>query len=57
MGRAGLAGGFRTDDLTLRTDDGRVLSIRFSGKRHSRVVRVRMPDVRDGLPEEKQWRR
>jgi hypothetical protein len=52
-----LAEAFGRNDLTLRTDDGRVLSIRFSGKRLAPSCGVAHADVRDGLPEEKQWRR
>jgi hypothetical protein len=57
MDAAKLAEVFGRNDLTLRTDDGRVLSIRFSGKRLAPSCGVAHADVRDGLPEEKQWRR
>jgi hypothetical protein len=52
-----LADAFGRNDLSLRTDDGRVLSLRFSGKRLPPGSDVAHADVRDGLPDEKEWRR
>lgn len=52
-----LADAFGRNDLTLRTDDGRVLSLRFSGKRLPPGSDVAHADVREGLPNEKAWRR
>lgn len=52
-----LADAFGRSDLTLRTEDGRALSIRFSGKRLPAASTVAHADVRDGLPSEKDWRR
>lgn len=52
-----LADAFGRNDLTLRTDDGRVLSLRFSGKRLAPGSEVAHADVREGLPDEKEWRR
>jgi hypothetical protein len=48
---------FGRQGLTLRTDDGRVLSLRFSGKRLAPSDGIAHADVRDGLPDEKEWRR
>lgn len=47
---------FGRNDLYLRTDDGRLLAIRFSGKRTS-TGDAAHADVCSGLPDEKQWRR
>ncbi|MFO1161330.1 MAG: hypothetical protein U1E60_21010 [Reyranellaceae bacterium] len=52
-----LAEAFGRNGLVLRTDDGLVLSIRFSGKRLAPESTVAHADVRDGLPDEKAWRR
>ena len=52
-----LADAFGRNDLTLRTDDGRTLSIRFSGKLPPSGRTVAHADVRDGLPPEREWRR
>jgi hypothetical protein len=52
-----LAEVFGRNDLTLRTDDGKELSIRFSGKRLAPSADVAHADVREGLPDEKNWRR
>lgn len=57
MDAALLADAFGRNGLTLRTDDGLVLSIRFSGKRLSPASTVAHADVREGLPHEKAWRR
>ncbi len=57
MDAAALADAYGRPDLTLRTEDGRLLSIRFSGKRLPPASAVAHADVRAGLPEEKAWRR
>lgn len=57
MDPAVLADAFGRNGLTLRTDDGLVLSIRFSGKRLAPSSTVAHADVREGLPDEKAWRR
>lgn len=57
MDPAILADAFGRNDLTLRTEDGRVLSLRFSGKLPPPGKNVAHADVRDGLPPEKEWRR
>jgi hypothetical protein len=48
---------FGRRDIHLRTDDGRVLSIRFSGKRLSRESDAAHVDVGGDLPSAKQWKR
>lgn len=57
MDAAILNDAFGRNDLTLRTEDGRVLSLRFSGKLPAPGKRVAHADVRNGLPSEKEWRR
>lgn len=57
MAAGTLADAFGRNDLTLRTDDGRTLSIRFSGKLPPSGRTVAHADVRDGLPPEREWRR
>ena len=52
-----LGNAFGRADLTLQTDDGRTLALRFSGKRLSATSSVAHADVRGGLPDEKEWRR
>lgn len=52
-----LADAFGRNGLILRTDDGLVLSIRFSGKRLPPSSTVAHADVREGLPGENAWRR
>ena len=52
-----LGNAFGRRDLSLRTDDGRVLAIRFSGRRHGMPVDAAHVDVYDGLPLEKEWHR
>lgn len=44
-------------NLSLRTDDGRVLGIRFSARRVGTPDNAAHADVHDGLPPEKDWRR
>jgi hypothetical protein len=48
---------FGRRDLSLQTDDGLTLGVRFSGKRLSVTSSVAHADVRDGLPDAKKWRR
>ncbi len=48
---------FGRRDLSLRTEDGRVLELRFSGKRLSATSNAAHADVRSGLPDAKDWRR
>ena len=52
-----LGNAFGRNDLSLRTDDGRVLSLRFSGKRLAAESDVAHAAVRGGLPDPKDWRR
>ena len=52
-----LADAFGRNDLILRTEDGRTLSIRFSGKLPPTGRTVAHADVRSGLPAEREWRR
>jgi len=52
-----LVAAFGRRDVVLRTDDGRVLPLRFSGKALPRASRIAHAEVREGLPEEKAWRR
>lgn len=48
---------FGRRDLSLCTDDGRTLGLRFSGKRLSQASNAAHADVRGGLPDEKDWPR
>ncbi len=48
---------FGRRDLSLQTDDGRMLGLRFSGKRLNSASTVAHADVRGGLPDAKDWRR
>ena len=48
---------FGKRDLSLQTDDGRTLSLRFSGKRPGAASDAAHVDVRGGLPDAKEWRR
>lgn len=48
---------FGRHDLSIRTDDGRILGLRFSGRRLSQTSDVAHADVRGGLPDAKEWRR
>jgi hypothetical protein len=47
---------FGRRDLRLRTDDGRLLQIHFSGKRISSTTTAAHVDIRSGLPDAKDWR-
>ena len=57
MAADALTDALRRRDLSLHTDDGRVLGIRFSGRRVGAPDDAAHADVRDGLPTEKEWRR
>lgn len=48
---------FGRTGLVLTTDDGRVLSVRFSGKRHDAGSGAAHADIAGDLPEAKDWRR
>ncbi len=48
---------FGRRDLSLQTDDGYLLGVRFSGKRLSKTSNTAHADVRGGLPDAKDWRR
>jgi hypothetical protein len=48
---------FGRNDLRLRTDDGRTLQVRFSGKRLNPASNAAHADVSGELPTAKQWRR
>lgn len=48
---------FGQRDLSLQTDDGRVLGLRFSGKRLNPTSDSAHVDIRGGLPAAKDWRR
>jgi hypothetical protein len=48
---------FGRSDLSLQTDDGRTLGVRFSGKRLTQTSNVAHADIRGGLPDAGDWRR
>ena len=48
---------FGRTNLTLTTDDGRVLAVRFSGKRHNASENAAHTDITGDLPAAKHWRR
>jgi hypothetical protein len=48
---------FGQRDLSLQTDDGRTLGVRFSGKRLSPTSDIAHADVRGGLPDAEEWGR
>jgi hypothetical protein len=48
---------FDRRDLSLQTDDGHTLGLRFSGKRSSPSSDTAHADIRGGLPDAKRWRR
>ena len=52
-----LSKAFGRRDLSLVTDDGRVLSMRFSGRRPGASGGAAHVDVVGDLPPEKEWRR
>ncbi len=57
MAAEALSGAFGRTDLILRTDDGRRLSIRFSGKALAPAATIAHADVQEGLPAAAEWRR
>ena len=48
---------FGRRDLRLQTDDGRLLDLRFSGKRVSSRTSAAHADVKGGLPDANDWQR
>ncbi len=52
-----LTSAFARQDLSLKTDDGRTLRIRFSGKRQRMASDYAHADVHGGLPDAKDWAR
>jgi hypothetical protein len=48
---------FGRRNLSLQTDDGHSLGLRFSGKRLSKTSNIAHADIRGGLPDAKEWRR
>jgi hypothetical protein len=52
-----LKNAFGRRNLVLRTDDGRLLSIMFSPRRMAASSDAAHVDVRDGLPDLKEWPR
>ena len=48
---------FGRRDLSLQTDDGHTLGLRFSGKRLSKTSSTAHADIRGGLPDAKEWER
>jgi hypothetical protein len=57
MAADALSKAFGRRDVSLRTDDGRVLAIRLSGRRQGAPNDAAHVDVLGGLPPEKEWRR
>lgn len=57
MSSSMLESAFGRTDLVLTTDDGRTLSVRFSGKRHDATSRAAHADITGGLPLPDEWRR
>ena len=57
MTPAALDRAFGRTNLTLTTDDGRVLTVRFSGKRHNASDSAAHADIAGDLPPAKDWRR
>ena len=54
---AALSDAFGRRDVHLRTEDGRILSVRFSGKRLNPASDAAHVDVGGDLPPAKQWKR
>jgi hypothetical protein len=48
---------FGRRDLRLQTEDGRLLGVRFSGKRLGSTSTAAHADIRGGLPDAGAWRR
>ena len=57
MSPEGLNNAFGRQDLRLTTDDGRVLEVRFSGKRLDPASDAAHADIGGQLPAASQWRR
>jgi hypothetical protein len=57
MPAAALNEAFGRRDLQLLTDDGRTLTVRFSGKRPNAESDAAHVDVAGDLPDAKQWQR
>ena len=57
MDPAELDHAFGRTNLTLTTDEGRVLAVRFSGKRHNASENAAHADITGDLPPAKDWRR
>ncbi len=57
MAPAELSDAIGRRDLELTTEDGRVLSVRFSGGRFDARVGAAHADILAGLPAEDDWRR
>ena len=57
MAPADLDRAFGRINLTLTTEEGRVLAVRFSGKRHNASESAAHADVTGDLPAAKHWRR
>jgi hypothetical protein len=57
MAAQDLNNAFGRNDLRLKTDDGRTLHVRFSGKRLNAASNAAHADVSGDLPTAKQWRR
>jgi hypothetical protein len=57
MAADALTNAFGRRNIALRTDDGRVLAIRFSAKRQGTPKDAAHVDVHDGLPPEQEWQR
>ena len=57
MAPADLDNAFGRRNLDLETDDGRVLTVRFSAARHDSRAGRAHADIIGGLPAEDEWRR
>lgn len=57
MSPADLNGAFGRTNLLLTTDDGRVLNVRFSGKRVDPSDGAAHADISGGLPPAAEWQR
>jgi hypothetical protein len=57
MSPAALNNAFGRQDLRLTTDDGRVLGVRFSGKRTDPASDAAHADITGQLPAAAEWRR
>lgn len=57
MAPAELANAVGRRDLELTTEDGRVLTVRFSGSRFDPRMGAAHADILGGLPAENEWRR